>query len=418
MESIACRSSTPPPTKRTMRFAAPALALLVAALAAACTPAPTPSWPSGTVPTATASTPTSVDVAWPAATPASGTTIATYEVSVDGRVKATTVATTRTAHLDGLKPTTSYQIGIRAKDSKGQWSKPGLTVTTTTPSYAGLASGARTVTTTFGGQTRTYYLYVPASVAANPNTPVPLVVALHGGLGSGPQLANTSQLDPEADKHGFVVAYPDGLLLPTAKGTNVRTWNAGGCCDPAMSNGVDDVGYVASVIQALEKATAIDPSHVVIGGHSNGAILTWRMACERPKVMTHAVIVEGALMVPSCTPDRGVNLTQIHGDADSFLPLAGGVGNGLSGTNFTSAAASQAMWTTAQHCASPSHSSGDHLTITTWADCAGSTTTKQVVIAGGTHAWPGADPANSADFLGAPSPYFSATQVFVDYATS
>ena len=414
MEAPACPVSTSRPTKRPMRFVAPSIALLVVSLAGACTPAPTPTWPSGTVPTVTASTPTSVDVAWPAATAASGTTIAAYELSVDGTVKATNGATTRTAHLGGLKPKSSYQVGIRAKDSKGQWSKPGLTVNATTPSYAGLASGARSVTTTFGGQTRTYYLYVPASVAANPNTPVPLVVALHGGMGSGSQLANTSQLNPEADKHGFVVAYPDGLLLPTAKGTNVRTWNAGGCCNPAMSKGVDDVGYVASVIEALEKATAIDASHVVIGGHSNGAILTWRMACERPQVMTHAVIVEGALMVPSCTPDRGVNLTQIHGDADTFLPLAGGVGNGLSGTNFTSAAASRAMWTTGQHCASPSQSSGDHLTITTWADCAGGTTTKQVIIAGGTHAWAGADPANSADFLGAPSPYLSATQVFVE----
>ena len=198
----------------------------------------------------------------------------------------------------------------------------------------------------------------------------------------------------------------------------VRTWDGGGCCAPAMGSGVDDVGYVASVIGGLEGATAIDRTKVVVGGHSNGAILTWRIACDRPDLLTAAVIVEGSLERPSCTPSRGVNLVQVHGDDDQFLPLAGGVGNGFSGTNFTSAAASQAMWTTGQHCGSPSHSSGDHLSITTWAGCAGGTTTQQIVIAGGTHAWAGADPANSADFLGAPSPYFSATDAFTDLVTA
>jgi hypothetical protein len=84
----------------------------------------------------------------------------------------------------------------------------------------------------------------------------------------------------------------------------------------------------------------------------------------------------------------------------------------LGQTVFTSAAASQAMWTTAQHCASPVPSTADHLTITTWPDCAGGVTSKLIVIAGGTHAWAGANPANSAPFLGVPSPYFSATGVF------
>lgn len=283
-----------------------------------------------------------------------------------------------------------------------------------TPTYPGLAAGTRSVSVTFAGQARTYALHVPTTVAARPDTPVPLVIGLHGGLGSGSQLANTSRLNAEADRLGFVVAYPDGALLPTRTGTKVRTWNGGGCCAPAMTAGIDDVGFVASVIADLEAATAIDRSRVVVGGHSNGAILSWRIACDRADLISAAVIVEGSLERPSCTPGRGVELVQIHGDADRLLPLAGGVGTGLSGTDFTSAAASQAMWTTAQHCGKPVRSTGDHLTITTWPRCAGGTTTRQIVIAGGTHAWAGADPADSADFLGAPSPYFSATGAFTD----
>lgn len=283
--------------------------------------------------------------------------------------------------------------------------------------YKGLAAGTRSVSVNHGGRARTYTLHVPGSVARNPNTPVPLVIALHGGMGSGAQLATTSRLDAEADRHGFIVAYPDGLLLPTARGLQVRTWNGGGCCAPAMTSGVDDVGYIASVIDGIQNSTAVDRRRVVVGGHSNGGILAWRFACERADKLSAAVIVEGSLERPSCAPSRGVNLVQIHGDKDTFLPLLGGTGTGLSGTKFTSASSSQAMWTKSQRCATLQRSTAGYLTTTVWPRCAGSTTTKQVVISGGTHAWPGARPADSADLLGEPSPHYSATAAFVSLAT-
>lgn len=271
----------------------------------------------------------------------------------------------------------------------------------------------------FGGHARTYRLHVPEAVATHPDRAVPLVVALHGGGGNGAQLANTSQLDVEADRLGFVVAYPDGLLLARPTGVSIRTWNGGGCCAPAMSSGVDDVGFVAAIIEEIGAATAIDPGRVVVGGHSNGGILSWRIACERADVLAAAVIVEGSLERPTCTPSRGVDLVQVHGDADEFLPLEGGVGpKSFSGTGFTSAAASQALWTSAQGCGPGVASTSDHLAITTWPDCADDTESELVVIEGGTHAWAGADPARSADFLGEPSPFFSATGVFTDFAAS
>lgn len=392
------------------------LSVLAVVVLAACASACSPTWPADAAITITSSTPTSLEVSWPAARVDSDTTIARYEVSVDGVVKATTSATRRTARIEGLAPATTYDLVVRARDAKGQWSSPGLTGEATTRSYPGLAAGTRTVSVTFDGKVRTYRLHVPASVAAKPNRPVPLVIALHGGLGNGQQLATTSRLDVEADREGFVVAYPEGLLLPTPRGAQVRTWDGGGCCAPAMGSGVDDVGFVASVIRDLQAVTAVDRSRVVVGGHSNGGILTWRIACERADVLSAAVIVEGSLERPSCAPSRGVELIQVHGDADANLPLEGGVGSGPSGTNFTSAAASQARWTTAQRCGAPTSATSDHLTITTWSGCADGTTTEQVVIAGGTHAWPGADPADSADFLGEPSPHFSATGAFTELA--
>jgi polyhydroxybutyrate depolymerase len=42
-------------------------------------------------------------------------------------------------------------------------------------------------------------------------TPAPLVVVLHGGFGNGAQAERAYGWDAEADRFGFVVAYPDGI---------------------------------------------------------------------------------------------------------------------------------------------------------------------------------------------------------------
>src|SRR5581483_11610467 len=72
----------------------------------------------------------------------------------------------------------------------------------------------------FDGITRTYRLYVPASVTKHPM----VVVVLHGGLGVGKGAIQQGHWDTAADTDGFVVVAPDGRF---------RSWNAGACCGPA-----------------------------------------------------------------------------------------------------------------------------------------------------------------------------------------
>ena len=62
--------------------------------------------------------------------------------------------------------------------------------------------------TTPDGRTRTYHVHVPDTL---PPGAVPLLVALHGGTGSGPQFERTSGFDGIADAQGFIVVYPDGV---------------------------------------------------------------------------------------------------------------------------------------------------------------------------------------------------------------
>src|SRR5258708_35028696 len=67
------------------------------------------------------------------------------------------------------------------------------------------------------GRDRTYSVFRPADLART--KPVPLVIVLHGGFGTGVQAEKPYHWDAAADRSGFVAVYPGG---------GRRRWNAGG----------------------------------------------------------------------------------------------------------------------------------------------------------------------------------------------
>lgn len=169
-------------------------------------------------------------------------------------------------------------------------------------------------TLSFDGRVRSYRLYRPR--AGTPAGPVPLVVVLHGGYGSGGQAEQAYRWDGLADRHGFLVAYPDGVG---------RSWNAGWCCGPAHREDVDDVGFVGALIAAVSAGDDVDPHRVYVAGMSNGAMLAYRIACEAPGLLA-AIGPVGGTMVCECPAPEPVSILHIHGLEDRNAPYAGGVG--------------------------------------------------------------------------------------------
>jgi len=66
------------------------------------------------------------------------------------------------------------------------------------------------------GRERTYTVHVPSNYDGK--QPVPLLLALHGRLGTGTGEARLAQLDKVSDTHGFHVADPDELDRSWADG--------------------------------------------------------------------------------------------------------------------------------------------------------------------------------------------------------
>ena len=157
---------------------------------------------------------------------------------------------------------------------------------------------------------RSYRAFVPDS-----DEPLPLVVALHGGWGTGEAMADQTNLDAAAQRHGFAVVYPNGIW---------RSWNAGGCCGKAASGNVDDVGFLRSLVADLGKQDCIVGDRVFGTGFSNGAMMVHRMACDAPDVFDAIAPISGGPMLDNCKADQPVPTLLMVGRADKRIPWDGG----------------------------------------------------------------------------------------------
>lgn len=169
---------------------------------------------------------------------------------------------------------------------------------------------------------RTFHRYVPSSY--NKSIQLPLVIALHGRGGSGESmvLVTLKGFDKLADKDGFIVVYPDGIELNWNDGRMDEEAN-----DRAHRDNIDDVGFLSALIDSMIKDYNIDPKRVYVTGISNGAIMSYRLACEISHKIAAIAPVDGNIPVmlsPECYPASPVSVLAINNVNDPLVPYEGG----------------------------------------------------------------------------------------------
>jgi polyhydroxybutyrate depolymerase len=152
----------------------------------------------------------------------------------------------------------------------------------------------------------------------------PLVLVLHGGLGDDDDtvVLNFGKLNRLAAEDDFLVAYPQGLG---------GHWNDGRGVDRyvAQREHVDDVGFLASLIDDLIEKRAVDPKAVFIVGVSDGAMMAHRFACEQSAKLRGFTAVVGAMPYnvarrrARCGKDP-LSVLMINGTEDPIVPWEGG----------------------------------------------------------------------------------------------
>ena len=267
-------------------------------------------------------------------------------------------------------------------------------------SFGGASAAATDEHVTVGGLDRTYHVYAPVRRAPSP----PLVVVLHGGFGTGAGAEAQYRWDATADRNGFVVLYPDGFQ---------RAWNAGDCCGQPRARGIDDVAFIEAAIRATARAYATDPERLYVTGMSNGAMMTYRLACESALPLAAIAPVAGTLTVP-CEHPQQVSVLHVHGAADRNVPIDGGFGSGFARVSYRPVADGIAVFRKADACAPPVTTTAGPV-ATARSACANGTTVQLTTVAGAGHQWPGsARPPGRATAilrLDAPSDALDATEL-------
>jgi polyhydroxybutyrate depolymerase len=276
------------------------------------------------------------------------------------------------------------------------------------------------------GRTRSYIVHIPAGAAE-----MPLVLAFHGGGGEAQGFKNYAGLDAVADRERFIVAYPYGTgVLPN----RLLTFNGGGCCGYAEERRIDDVGFAMAMVDDLAKRTRIDRKRIYTTGHSNGAIMAYRVAAERADRIAAVVAVAGAMSLAKFSPLRPVAVMHIHSVDDPRALYQSGLGPPFPGTNnretHQPVQAGLDQWLRLAGCKpSPAvteerrgragaKDASHTATKLVWSGCRDSVEVVHWKLTGAGHAWPGSTrQALSEALVGPPTSIVDAAQEIWKFAS-
>lgn len=181
------------------------------------------------------------------------------------------------------------------------------------PAYA----ADKTETLSHGGLARSYVVHTPPQFDGK--VALPVVLAFHGGGGNPDSMVLMTGMNTTADYYGFIAVYPAG----TGSKSDTLTWNAGRCCGYARDNKTDDVGFVSTLIDDLKVKYKIDTRRVYATGISNGAQMSYRLACELSNKITAIAPVGSQRVFDTCKPKRAVPIMHVHGTADQCAIYGG-----------------------------------------------------------------------------------------------
>lgn len=251
--------------------------------------------------------------------------------------------------------------------------------TSTTPTPAGPVS-FQDVTMQDGIIQRQYLVLRPADAPLD--EPLPAVMVLHGlGVDRFGMVAVAPWAEAVA-RDGFVAVFPQGVL---------SSWNVGPCCPPASLGGVDDVGFLARVVDQVRARPDVDPDRLYLTGFSNGGIMAYSLACARTADFA-AVAPMAAVNLTGCTPSQPISLLHLHGDPDPTVPYDGSatLSQLLSSEPFPAVPPTVAAWAEADGCdAEPTQTDeGDGVMLSEWSGCPAGIEVELLTYPGNGHAWP------------------------------
>ncbi len=168
----------------------------------------------------------------------------------------------------------------------------------TARAQTGIQNGSMNI----GGVNRTYMVYLPSGLPANP----PLVFSVHGMNQTNTWMRSASSWDKVADSAKIVVVYPQ---------SNGSTWD--------LSANGNDVKYFVALIDTMAKRYNIDRNRVYETGFSMGGMMSYALTCAVADKFAAVAPASGYLLggggASGCNPKRPMPILHMHGTGDDFV---------------------------------------------------------------------------------------------------
>jgi polyhydroxybutyrate depolymerase len=252
-----------------------------------------------------------------------------------------------------------------------------------------------TLTVSAGGTQREAILYAPDAATG----PRPVVLVFHGGGGGAEWMANKSALLTRTlTGAGYAVVYMNGSTKRRTE--KLRTWNAVHCCAYAARAKINEAAYADAVLNALDAKIEMDRTRIFLMGHSNGAMLSYRLAGQMQTTPRAIAPISGAIFADQPeVPDR-TSIFIYHAVDDEALSYDGNPEDKAE------------RWRTAPHlgfvkaeaklaelktCAEPTGVPAVSGVTVTARTCAGDSSLVAVTGASGGHEWPSRPPGYSIE---------------------
>jgi poly(hydroxyalkanoate) depolymerase family esterase len=267
--------------------------------------------------------------------------------------------------------------------------------------------------------TRAYKLYVPSqtNTSQTSQTPMPVVVMLHGCTQSADDFAKGTKMNRLADEHGFLVVYPEQAANANAS----RCWNWFKAQDQVRDSG--EPSLIAGIVRDVVARHGADPRRVFVAGLSAGAAMAVVLGETYPELFAgvgaHSGLAYGSAHdipsamvamkggrsglvhpqgLPGATPEprrkaaQAVPIIVFHGDRDHTVQYTNGAEIIKQASEAHAGEAGTTLQTRVER---GTASGGRHYSRTVHADGTGQPRIESWTIHGGGHAWSGGDAGGS-----------------------
>ena len=161
----------------------------------------------------------------------------------------------------------------------------------------------------YDGMDRCWTIYVPNST--DDSQSIPLILDLHALQRTADNQYELSDMDRIAEENNAIVIYPHGYE---------NSWNFGQCCDPAKDAGIDDYGFLRTLIYHTFDTFPVDTYRVYMTGWSTGCAMAQAFANDASDLLAAMACMSMYLLEEPSSGYIPIPIMEIHGLEDPIAP--------------------------------------------------------------------------------------------------